>query len=188
MAFCSGPRARAFVSSGNLSRSLAESETRALQGAYQIFTSPLSRAIMGMLVLSKCIPTEIIAAVYERFGFILTEAMLTLYRRVFWDPDMMSRATWPGFVDRLDTKEHRNYITMGLQSPGILEVRHTLGLEVKADAESILANIATEAHAKVQACHGDAASRELRSHRMGKPGDSSSPGPGQHEASPGARR
>jgi hypothetical protein len=112
-----------------------------LDEAFQIFINPFARCIMGLLLLSRARDNEIIELIQERFDLGLTDETISFYRDVFWDVRLVNRSAWGAFIQKLHTKEERHYLSYGLASPTIEEVRHVLGLDTMLDPETILSQI-----------------------------------------------
>ena len=62
-----------------------ELENPALSAAFQLFVSPNSRPVAGMLLLSKASDGEICRTLQEYLSMEVTPAVLDIYRRIFWD-------------------------------------------------------------------------------------------------------
>ena len=114
--------------------------------AFRIFINPYSRALMGLLLLSDVDDETISKISDEKFDCELSEDVIAVYRRIFWDIRVMGRKSWNPFIEELKTKEEIHYISLGLASPDIEEIREILGLTAVVKYEDIVAHIASTAH------------------------------------------
>jgi len=114
--------------------------------AFRIFINPYSRAMMGLLLLSSARNKDISAVAEEKFDISLSGEVLDVYRKIFWDVDAMGRKSWSPFIEDLKTKEEIHYITLGLSSPDINEVREIIGAELVVDHQEIVDHIAGTAY------------------------------------------
>ncbi len=99
--------------------------------AFKVFWNQHSRAVTGMLLLSRATDAETIKIVHEQFGLTISTAALKLYKDIFWDIELVSRAIWAQFVTTLQDEE-RNYISFGLTSPTANDVRDLLGMDISS--------------------------------------------------------
>lgn len=114
--------------------------------AFRIFTNPYSRALMGLLLLSDVEDETISEISEEKFDLALSEDVIAVYRRIFWDIRVMGQKSWNPFIEELKTKEEIHYISLGLASPDIGEIREILGLTAIVNYEDIVSHIASTAH------------------------------------------
>lgn len=114
---------------------------------WSLFSHPTSRAIVGMLFLSRASGKEILDIIGANLGAHLTDAQLELYRRLFWDVTQIERAAWGPFTTILKTQEEANYISFGVNAPSADEVRDLLNLDVSGvDHRSIINNIISKSY------------------------------------------
>jgi len=114
--------------------------------AFRIFTNPYSRALLGLLLLSDVDDETISKISVEKFDLALSEDVIAVYRRIFWDIRVMGQRSWNPFIEELKTKEEIHYISLGLASPNIDEIREILGLTTVVKYEDIVSHIASSAH------------------------------------------
>lgn len=118
-----------------------------LEAAMRVFANPAARAVLGMLLLSRCNNTETCSIFMERFDYAIDVSTLRLYRELFWDVSNVARSGWSDFVRNLETSEERHFITVGLDGPSASEVRHWLGLQGgHLTPKIVLQNIMEQAH------------------------------------------
>jgi hypothetical protein len=114
--------------------------------AFRLFTNPYSRALLGLLLLSD-VEDEVISDIsVEKFDLAISDDVIAVYRRIFWDIRGMGQRSWTPFIEELKTKEEIHYISLGLASPNIEEIREILGLTAVVKYEDIVAHIASTAH------------------------------------------
>lgn len=101
---------------------------------------------MGMLLLSSASDKEISKVIEDRLEIVFDDEALEIYRRLFWDIEEMGRTAWDQFILKLETKEERHYITLGLPGPNADEVRAILGMKIVVDHVDIVDHIASTAH------------------------------------------
>lgn len=114
--------------------------------AFKTFVNPFSRALLGLLLLSRATDDETIQVMKERFDLEVTDLVLKRYRDLFWDIGLVSRTSWPTYIEQLSSTDERNYISLGITSPSIDEVRDLIGLESSIDHKTILNQIITKSY------------------------------------------
>lgn len=117
-----------------------------LELAFRIFAHPYARALMGMFLFSTATDEEISLLWEEVFDLSLRREVLDIYRSIFWDISQVRRPAWGIFIKKLRTKEERHYLTLGLKSPTVDEVKIILGLKVAVEHLQIVDDIATVAY------------------------------------------
>lgn len=122
-----------------------------LEASLRIFCNPTARAVAGLLLLSKASRVDAAAVLQERFDIATTAATLDFYTPIFWDVEAMGRTHWVPFIERLLRREEKHFLSMGLSSPSLAEVRHILGLQSELDPNMVVRNIMNQAHFRFQA-------------------------------------
>lgn len=119
--------------------------------AWSLFSHPTSRAIVGMLLLSRASGKEIIEVISDHLAITLTDAQLVMYQSLFWDVSQIERSSWGSFAQTLKTQEESNYISFGLGTPSLAEVRDLLNLDITAvDHRQILNQIIAKSYLQYQ--------------------------------------
>jgi hypothetical protein len=126
-------------------------DSPALDMAFRIFVNPFSRALMGMLLMSRARPVDIFLMIKEQLELQLNEDAFTLYKDIFWDVTQVSRSTWGPFVEQMQTAEERNFIAFGFDSPTIEECRDLLGMDTTMDHKVILNQIISKSYLRYKA-------------------------------------
>ena len=116
--------------------------------AYRIFSIPQLRSAFGLLLLSRATPGDISQLFRQKFGMSVSDDVIDVYERVFWDWRSLSNSDWRQFLQVLPRKEERNDLALGLRSPSIEEVRDHLELETEIDPKTIVSQIATRSYLK----------------------------------------
>lgn len=118
-----------------------------LSSSMRIFANSAARAVLGMLLLSRCNSTETCSIFMERFDYAIDVGALMLYKDLFWDITNVSRSNWPDLLRGMTTAEERHFITVGLDGPSASEVRYWLGLPGgHLTPQIVLQNIMEQAH------------------------------------------
>jgi hypothetical protein len=120
----------------------------ALNLAFRLFTNPHSRAVLGMLLLSRATEKETAAIMKERFDVELDPQAASIYRDIFWDVAMSDRTSWAAFAETLESQEEKNYIAFGLSWPAIEDVRDLLNLDITLDHRMILNQVTAKSYMK----------------------------------------
>lgn len=118
----------------------------AFETAFKLFVNPFSRAVLGLLLLSRANESDIQEILQERFDVGVDAETTSIYKRIFWDVELMGRKTWGTFIENLKSKEERNYIAFGLGSPSVDEIRDMLGLETALDHNTIVDQIVSKSY------------------------------------------
>jgi hypothetical protein len=116
--------------------------------AYQIFSNPPVRALLGCLLLSRASEEETSSILKDHYGVELDTPTLGAYRHLWWDVASVPRKAWDAFVDKLVNKEERSYIAFGLTSPSANDVRDMMGLDTPVDDVHIVDSIIGGAYAQ----------------------------------------
>lgn len=160
----------------------------ALDASHLIFMNPSSRAIVGMMLLSKADDTEICAMVKERLGIEIDDDTLAVYSDIFWDVEMLGREGWPDFIEKLD-KEERHYLALGLGAPSNGECRDMAGLDASLDLDTMMKEMLSHAYFRLKEAYNhpnpDAANVEMwhshwlkawdRTNKRGQEADAANP-------------
>lgn len=109
--------------------------------AHRLFLAPVTRAVMGLLILSRATPSEAIEVMRERFDEGISEDTLRTYTRLFWDPTGVRASFWTKLVEILKTSEERHLIAAGLSNPDISRVRMFIGLDDPVDRDFIINDV-----------------------------------------------
>lgn len=110
-----------------------------------VFMNPHARGTMGLLLMSG-MPLKDIAEVFEqRYGVAITESVLEVYTRIFWDMSAMGRQGWEDFVPLLLTKYERHSIAMGLEDLPLDHVRDMVELGVTVEPEQVTSRVTAQA-------------------------------------------
>jgi hypothetical protein len=118
----------------------------ALDLAFRIFMNPHSRSTMGLLLLSRATSEDISDICKERYDVLVSEEVLEVYQRLFWDTKSMGRKEWNRFIPTLLTKQERSDLAVGLDSPTMEDVRDIVGVDAVIDPEYIVSQIATRSY------------------------------------------
>jgi len=124
-----------------------------LDTAHLIFMNPHSRALTGMMILSKASDDEICLMVKEKLGLELDEEGLGIYCDIFWDVDILGREGWEAFLSEIKTKEERHYLALGLGALSLDECRNTAGLGTHLDLDMMLHAVLSESFFKLRAAY-----------------------------------
>jgi len=114
-----------------------------LEVCLRIFMNPVARAVTGLLLFSKASQKDAAALLAERYDVPITEEMLAMYSRLFWDVAGMGRGAWPDFIARLLTKTERHWLGLGLGSPTLEDVKRFLGVERELDPQVVIRSVMT---------------------------------------------
>lgn len=121
--------------------------TPALDTTFRLFINPISRAVLGMLLLSKAREQDAFEIVREQFDVSLDAPTLELYKSIFWDVGLVGRTMWEPFIKTLVSAEEKNYIAFGLTSPSADEIRDLLGMDCAGiDHKTILNQIIAKSY------------------------------------------
>ena len=124
-----------------------------LDTAHLIFINPLSRGLVGMMLLSEAGDEEIREMIGERIGLEFNEDALAIYRRIFYDIGMMGREDWPGFISQIGDKEERHYLALGLGKPSENECRDMAGLTANLDLDVMMKEMLSISYTRLrEAC------------------------------------
>lgn len=124
-----------------------------LEVAHLIFVNPSSRALVGMMLLSKSTDDEICLMVKEKFNIEMSDEVLGVYCDIFWDVEMLGRAGWDSFIESLESKEERHYLALGLDSPTLEECRNTADLDNNIDVDEMLREILNKSFFKLKSAY-----------------------------------
>ncbi|RKX67356.1 MAG: hypothetical protein DRP42_00730 [Tenericutes bacterium] len=116
-----------------------------LERATNIFLNPHARTVLGTLLLAESSFEDMAQVLLDQFSIELTLEMLTPYRQIFWDMDVMGRTAWEKFIPELDD-EQRHIIALGLRGLKPNDIRYAIGSEVASDPSDVLQDILTHAH------------------------------------------
>jgi hypothetical protein len=115
--------------------------------AFRLFVNPFTRAVVGMLLMTKTTEVDMLAIVQDQFDVQVSPAALALYKQIFWDISNVGRKQWEVLVPLFETEEEKNYIAFGLQSPTANEVRDLLGMDcLPTDHKQILNQIVAKSY------------------------------------------
>lgn len=123
---------------------------KSLETAHLIFQNPSSRALVGMMLLSKSTDDEIISMVKEKLDIEMDDESLGVYCDIFWDVEMLGRQGWDSFISHLESKEERHYLALGLNSPTNEECRNTVDLDNNLDLDLMLKEILNKSFFKLK--------------------------------------
>jgi hypothetical protein len=121
-----------------------------LDTAFQIFVNPFSRAVVGMMLLSQATTEEVVELVTGRFDLGVDLDVIGAYTKIFWDTKLLGRTGWRSFIEELKTKEEKHFISLGLQSPTVEEVRQYLGMNTCFTPEDIATRIMSRSFAQYE--------------------------------------
>lgn len=106
--------------------------------AIQLFSGARSRCRLALFLFARATPAEVCGLVAEQLNHELTPTALALYRRLFWDPDLVSRSHWDKFLEAVETKEERHYVALGLSQPSLEKIRMVLGGKLQIEPDDVL--------------------------------------------------
>lgn len=112
-----------------------------LDAAIQLFSSVRSRSRMALLLAAKADDAGLLAAAPGFVGSNISQRTLDLYRRLFWDGQLLSRSHWDRLLDALETKEERHHVALGLEAPTLAKLELLLQGKVGLEPDEVLRRV-----------------------------------------------
>jgi len=110
----------------------------ALDVAIRIFANQRARLRMALFLFSKATAAELVDVAAAHFDMEITQEVVDLYRRVFWDAGALTRPAWDRLIDSMETKEDRHYLALGLDNPTLEGVQCLLGIKYSLEPDVVL--------------------------------------------------
>jgi hypothetical protein len=124
-------------------------ESAASKLVYDINFDPQLRTALSSLLIKNMVVGDICMSINAKFSYMLKEAHVSLYRKFFWEPNRMTRASWRQYLRGCDEREKAVLFT-ALTEP-LEVVKTTLDLPAQANVSDTLQYLFT--HASMKAKH-----------------------------------
>ena len=123
-------------------------ETLKLRLLYDIHNDPILRLAIHALITKQCKAEDIAQDINVKFSYMLTAEHITIYRKFFWNPEIMTRRSWRDYLSRVDGQE-KTTLFMALSGP-LDELKTFLDMPSKVDVSGGLQSLLVSSYGKAK--------------------------------------
>lgn len=119
-----------------LEKPFIKPEKARLRLIYDINYDPHMRLVINALIMKDCKADEIVQDINMKFSYMLNKQHVELYRKFFWNPNIMKRVDWKNYLSDCDSQEKSVLFTALTEPLDIL--KSSLDLPSRVDVSGSL--------------------------------------------------
>jgi hypothetical protein len=123
-------------------------ETAKHRLVYDIHHDPIMRLTINALIMKNMAVPDIVQDINMKFSYMLRDEHVMIYKKFFWNPEIMTRASWKSYLPLCDGQEKATLFTALTED--LDTVKNFLELPSRVDVSGSLQNLLVQSYHKAK--------------------------------------